>query len=122
MGAGSGLGEARLRRALEACALPSPAAGGLSADVTDGGFNRATGRRRSGSTWVPSDRRISDEVIDELLAGGLTEEEIFGPGGVFADLTKPMVERAMEVELTDHVGYEPPGGAANQRTARRRRR
>jgi putative transposase len=34
-------------------------------------------------------------------------------------LTKRLVERAMEVELTDHVGYErhqePPGGAANPR-------
>ena len=68
---------------------------------------------------MPSDRRISDEVIDELLAGASTEEEIAGPGGLLAELTKRLVERAMEVELTDHVGYEPhcepPGGAANQR-------
>ena len=68
---------------------------------------------------MPSDRRISDEVIDELLAGASTEEEIAGPGGLLAELTKRLVERAMEVELTEHVGYEPhcepPGGAANQR-------
>ena len=25
-----------------------------------------------------------------------------------AELTKRLVDRAMEVELTDHVGYEPP--------------
>ena len=48
------------------------------------------------------DRRISDEVIDELLAGASTEEEIAGPGGLLAELTKRLVERAMEVELTDH--------------------
>ena len=58
-------------------------------------------------------------MIDELLAGASTEEEIAGPGGLLAELTKRLVERAMEVELTDHVGYEPhcepPGGAANQR-------
>ena len=68
---------------------------------------------------MPSDRRISDEVIDELLAGASTEEEIAGPGGLLAQLTKRLVERAMEVELTGHVGYEPhcepPGGAGNQR-------
>ena len=68
---------------------------------------------------MPSDRRISVEVIDELLAGASTEEEIAGPGGLLAELTKRLVERAMEVELTGHVGYEPhcepPGGAANQR-------
>jgi hypothetical protein len=28
--------------------------------------------------------RLSDEVIDELLAGARTEEEIVGPGGVLA--------------------------------------
>jgi putative transposase len=37
----------------------------------------------------------------------------------YSQLTKRLVERAMEVELTDHVGYdrhqEPPGGAGNTR-------
>jgi hypothetical protein len=51
---------------------------------------------------MASDRRISDEVIDELLAGALTEEEIAWPGGLLAQLTTRLVERAMEVELTDH--------------------
>jgi len=68
---------------------------------------------------MPSDRRISNEVIDELLAGASTEEEIAGPSGLLAELTKRLVERAMEVELTDHVGYEPhqepPGGGGNTR-------
>ena len=53
------------------------------------------------------------------MAGAKTEGEIFGPGGVFSQLTKRLVERAMEVELTDHLGYEPhqepPGGAGNIR-------
>ena len=64
-------------------------------------------------------RQLPDEVVDELLAGARTEEEIFGPGGVFGRLTKRLVERALEVELTDHLGYEPhlepPGGAGNAR-------
>ena len=64
-------------------------------------------------------RRLPDEVVDELLAGARTEEEIVGPGGVLSQLTKRLVERALEVELTDHVGYErhqePPGGAQNTR-------
>ena len=38
--------------------------------------------------------RLSDGVIDELLAGAGTEEEIVGPGGVLAQLTKRLVERA----------------------------
>jgi putative transposase len=63
--------------------------------------------------------RLSDELIDELLAGARTEEEIAGPGGLLAQLTKRLIERAMAVELTDHLGYEhgqaPPGGTGNTR-------
>jgi putative transposase len=63
--------------------------------------------------------RLSDDLIDELLAGARTQEEIVGPGGLLADLTKRLVERAMGAELTDHLGYEhgqsPPGGTGNTR-------
>jgi putative transposase len=63
--------------------------------------------------------RLPDELVDELLAGARSEEEIVGPGGLLAQLTKRLVERAMDVELTDHLGYEhgqpPPGGAGNTR-------
>src|SRR6202167_5676713 len=62
---------------------------------------------------------LPDEVVDELLAGAHGEEEIVGPGGLLSQLTKRLVERAMEVELTDHLGYEPhlepPGGVGNAR-------
>ena len=64
-------------------------------------------------------RRLPDDVVDELLAGAKTEEEIVGPGGLLSQLTKPLVERALEVELTDHLGYDPhresPGGTGNTR-------
>ena len=63
--------------------------------------------------------RLADEVIDELLAGARSEEEIVGPGGVLAQLPKRLVERAMSAELTEHLGYEPhqepPGGTGNTR-------
>jgi putative transposase len=92
----------------------------LSADLVDAAVDRAADRRRvRAALGLPADRKISDEVIDGLLAGASSEEEIAGPGGLLAQLTKRLVERAMEVELTDHVGYEPhlepPGGAANTR-------
>ena len=63
--------------------------------------------------------RLSDELIDELLAGARTEEEIIGPGGLLADLTRRLVERALSAELTEHLGYEPHrepfGGTDNTR-------
>ena len=80
------------------------------------------GRPASGEPFEIPDAvrdRLSDEVIDELLAGARTEEEIVGPGGVLAQLTKRLVERAMSAELTEHLGYEPhqepPGGVGNTR-------
>ena len=65
---------------------------------------------------------LSDELIDELLAGARTPEEITGPDGLLQRLTKRLVERAMAAELTEHLGYEhgqaPPGGAGNARNGR----
>lgn len=62
---------------------------------------------------------LSDELVDELLAGARTPEEITGPEGLLQRLTKRLVERAMAAELTDHLGYvhgqAPPGGAGNAR-------
>jgi putative transposase len=88
----------------------------LSSRLVDDAVERARLREM---VKRPDGERIPDEVIDELLAGASTEEEIAGPGGLLAELTKRLVERAMEVELTDHVGYEPhrepSGGVENTR-------
>ena len=107
-------GEERSEELASASAARPP--GGVVVAAVD----RAVDRRRvRDALGVPRDQRISNELLDELLAGASTEQEIAGPGGVLAQLTKRLVERAMEVELTDHVGYEPhqepPGGAQNQR-------
>ena len=57
----------------------------VSPEVVDDAVERAAGRRRvRQALGMPSDRRISNEVIDELLAGASTEEEIAGPGGLLA--------------------------------------
>jgi putative transposase len=90
--------------------------GVLSDAVVDQAVNRA---RVRGRIELPDASALSNEVIDELLAGARTEQELAGPGGVLAALTKRLVERALEVELTDHLGYEahyePAGGAGNTR-------
>ena len=98
----------------------APAAGGRRGELAPGLVDDAVDRARlRGMFERPDGERISDQVIDELLAGASTEEEIAGPGGLLAQLSKRLVERAMEVELTDDLGYEPhcepPGGAGNTR-------
>ena len=89
----------------------------LAPGVVDDAVNRARVRQAVGP--LADGGRVSDEVIDELLGGAGTEEEIVGPGGLLAQLTKRLVERAMEAELSDYLGYEPhqepPGGAGDTR-------
>lgn len=46
------------------------------------------------------------ELIDELLKGCKTQEDVFGENGVFKQLVKALSERALQSELTTHLGYE----------------
>ena len=52
---------------------------------------------------------IRAEVLDELLQGCSampTQEELFGPDGVIKQLSKMLIERCLQAELTTHLGYE----------------
>jgi Transposase, Mutator family len=95
----------------------SRAGGELPPAFVDDAVDRPRVRTAVGE--LPAGGGLSDEAIDAMLAGASTEEEIVGPGGLLAQLTKRLVERALEVELTDHLGYEPhqepPGGTGNTR-------
>lgn len=46
-----------------------------------------------------------DKMLDELLRGK-TPEQILGAGWVLETLTKRLVERALEGEMTAHLGYQ----------------
>jgi len=49
---------------------------------------------------------FNDAVIDELLKGHTTQEDILGKNGLIKQLTKRILERALQGELTTHLGYE----------------
>jgi putative transposase len=51
-------------------------------------------------------RDEADKLIDELISGK-TAEEIVGEGGLLQALTKRVYERALEGEMTHHLGYPP---------------
>src|ERR1700746_1012125 len=55
---------------------------------------------------------IRDEVIEELLQGYRSPEDLLGEEGLFKELKKRLLERALGAELTEHLGYEKgdPGG------------
>ena len=71
-----------------------------------------------------SERDI-DTLVDELLKGH-RPEDILNQGGLVQDLTKRLVERALEGEMTDHLGYEkhaPEGrNGGNSRNGKSRKR
>jgi putative transposase len=62
---------------------------------------------------------IDKEVLDKLLADYKGPEDLIGEQGLLKQLTKALVERAMQAELTHHLGYEkhdPAGrGSGNAR-------
>ena len=55
---------------------------------------------------MKKDRKIRRELLDELLTGYSKPEDLTGPEGLLKQLTGALVERALQAELTDHLGYE----------------
>src|SRR6202051_737810 len=49
---------------------------------------------------------IDPKLLDELLVDYKRPEDIIGENGLLKQLTKALLERAMNAELTEHVGYE----------------
>jgi putative transposase len=49
---------------------------------------------------------IKKELIDELLKNYEKPEDVIGENGLLKQLTKALLERAMDAELTHHLGYE----------------
>jgi len=45
-------------------------------------------------------------LVDALVAGCSNEEDLFGRDGVFTKLKGAVMERLLEAELTEHLGYD----------------
>jgi len=56
---------------------------------------------------------ISREVLDELLKEYKNPEDLLGDQGILQQLTKALVERALEGELTHQLGYDKHSPAGN---------
>lgn len=56
---------------------------------------------------------VSNELIDSLLANYKKPEDLMGEHGILKQLTKRLVERALEVELADHLGHAKHEPVAN---------
>ena len=66
-------------------------------------------------------RKISDEVLDELLAGQ-DPAEAFRSGTLIDDLKKAVAERALDAEMEAHLEREGVQDAGNHRNGHNRKR
>ena len=49
---------------------------------------------------------LKPELLDKLLEGVKTQNDLAGPDGLLKQITKALVERMLAGELTHHLGYE----------------
>lgn len=78
-------------------------------------------------TMKPERRKpIRPELLDELLGEYRSPEDLVGDSGLLKELTRALVNRAMQAEMTEHLGYESgksvPDGQANRRNGKREKR
>lgn len=66
---------------------------------------------------------VSNELIDSLLADYKKPEDLIGEHGLLKQLTKKLVERALEAEMAEHLGHarnepvaNPAGNTRNGRS------
>ncbi len=69
-----------------------------------------------GAAGAGLDVRIAQELIDQARAQGVS---LVGPGGLLSQVTRTVLQTALEAEMTEHLGYEkgdPAGrGRGNHR-------
>jgi putative transposase len=61
---------------------------------------------------------IKEEILTELLASVSSPEQLLGKDGLLKQLTSRLVERVLQAEMTEHLGFETgerPAGASNGR-------
>ena len=50
-----------------------------------------------------SDQQIAEQLVEQAKMDGV---DLVGPGGLLSDLTKTVLETALEVEMSEHLGYD----------------
>jgi putative transposase len=58
-----------------------------------------------GAMMTEDMKPLPNDLIDALLANYKKPEDLIGQNGLLKQLTKALVERALQDELTDHLGH-----------------
>jgi len=56
---------------------------------------------------------IDTDLIDQLLRNYQKPEDVLGENGLLKKFTKALLERAMQVEMAEHLGYEKHDAAGD---------
>jgi putative transposase len=59
------------------------------------------------------DMTVTNELIDSLLANYKTPEDLMGENGLLKQLTKKLLERALQAEMAEHLGRAKHANVAN---------
>lgn len=69
---------------------------------------------------------LDKNLIDKLLEGYQKPDDLIGENGLLKQLTKALVERALNAEMTHHLGYGkdeiPPASRSNTRNGKSRKK
>ena len=69
---------------------------------------------------------LNDDLLDKLIEGYEKPEDLIGENGLLKQLTKRLIERAMNAELTHQLGYEKHDaqgrGSGNSRNGKSRKK
>ena len=57
---------------------------------------------------------VTEELLDSLLSNYQKPEDLLGESGLLKQLTKRLVERALEAEMAEHLGHERHGTIQNE--------
>jgi putative transposase len=56
---------------------------------------------------------ITEDLLDQLIADYKKPEDLIGENGLLKQLTKRLLEKAMQAEMTDHLGYTKKAPTGN---------
>jgi putative transposase len=57
---------------------------------------------------------VPQELLSSLLANYKTPDDLIGEQGLLKQLTKLLVEKALDAEMTEHLGHDRHGAVANE--------
>ena len=61
----------------------------------------------------PRKHDVPDELLSSLLANYQKPEDLVGENGLLKQLTKMLVEKALNAEMTEHLGHQKHEPVAN---------